>query len=187
MNGLLLIPAYNESKNLPDVLRRVRAAGLPEHVLIVNDGSRDGTQRVLRQLGQDHLRHPINLGYVRAIHSGVRFALDQGYDYLVMMDADGQHDPAAVPRLREVLLAGEADIVIGSRFCADTGYRAPLGRRLGMQVFSAVTALLGRSRVADTTSGFKAIHRRAFAPLLSQVYGDFHAESLLQCMRSEEH
>lgn len=182
VQGLIIIPAYNEAANLPRVLQRLRAAHLPEHVLVINDGSRDETEQVLRDLGQEHLRHPINLGYVRAIHSGIRFAMEHRYDYVLMMDADGQHDPAAAPALVEVLRSGKADLVIGSRFVTDTGYRAPLGRRLGMRVFSSVTALLGRQRVHDTTSGFKAIHRRAFRPLLEQAFGDFHAETLLLCM-----
>lgn len=182
MRGLVVIPAYNEELNLPRVLARLREARLGEDVVVVNDGSKDGTERVLRELGQEHLRHPINLGYVRAIQTGIRYALEQGYDYAVFLDADGQHDPAAVPGLVGVLRGGTADIVVGSRFVKDTGYRAPLGRRLGMKVFSWVTALLGRQRVYDTTSGFKAIARRAFPVLVEQTFGDFHSETLLLCM-----
>lgn len=182
MRGLLIIPAYNEEPNLPTVLTRVRQARLVEDVLVVNDGSKDGTEQVLRRLGQNHLRHPINLGYARAIQTGLRFASDHGYDYVVMLDADGQHDPTAVPRLTEAVKGGQADVVVGSRFVEDTGYRAPLGRRLGMLVFSWVTALLGKTRVHDTTSGFKALSRRAFPALIDQPFGDFHAETLLLCM-----
>src|SRR5207248_1400603 len=134
----------------PGLLRRLR--GLPQDVLVVDDGSRDGTEQVLREAGQPHLRHPINLGYVRALQSGVRFALRRGYGYVVTLDADGQHDPAEVPAL-VAGLAG-ADVVVGSRFVLPTGYRAPFWRRQGMRVFSAVTALLGGQRIYDTTSGF---------------------------------
>jgi glycosyltransferase involved in cell wall biosynthesis len=160
VQGLIIIPAYNEAANLPRVLARLRDAQLPEDVLVVNDGSRDSTEQVLRSLGQPHLRHPINLGYVRAIQSGIRYAMEHRYDYVLMMDADGQHDPATAPKLVEVLRGGQADL----------------------RVFSTVTALLGRQRVHDTTSGFKAIHRRAFQPLMEQAFGDFHAETLLLCM-----
>lgn len=182
MRGLIVIPAYNEEQNLPRVLARLQSSRPAEDVVVVNDGSQDGTERMLRELGQPHLRHPINLGYVRAIQTGIRYAMQQGYDYAVFLDADGQHDPAAVPGLVEVLRRGAADIVVGSRFVADTGYRAPLGRRLGMKVFSWVTALLGKQRVYDTTSGFKAIARRAFPVLVEQTFGDFHSETLLLCM-----
>lgn len=182
VRGLVVIPAYNEEQNLPRVLERLRSAQLTQDVVVVNDGSRDGTERVLRQLGQRHLRHPINLGYVRAVQTGIRYALQNDYDYVVFLDADGQHDPAAVPSLVRVLESGTADIVVGSRFVSDTGYRAPLGRRLGMKVFSWVTALLGRQRVFDTTSGFKAIARRAMPVLVEQTFGDFHSETLLLCM-----
>ena len=103
MRGLVVIPAYNEELNLPRVLERLRASQLVEDVVVVNDGSKDGTERVLRELGQEHLRHPINLGYVRAIQTGIRYAMQQGYDYAVFLDADGQHDPAAVPGLVKVL------------------------------------------------------------------------------------
>ncbi len=182
VRSLIIIPAYNEEKNLPGVLARLRSAHLDKDVLVVNDGSIDGTERLLGQLGQDHLRHPINLGYVRAIQSGIRYARENDYDCVVMMDADGQHDPRAVPELLAPLERDEADIIVGSRFVADTGYRAPLGRRMGMSVFSWVTSLLGRQRIHDTTSGFKAIRRCAFPLLIEQTFGDFHAETLLLCM-----
>ena len=184
VRGLVIIPAYNEARSLPGVLDRVRAARLTEDVVVVSDGSIDGTERIAAAHGVPYLRHPVNLGYVRAVQTGVRFADAHGYDYVVMLDADGQHDPAAVPALTAPIRAGSRDVVIGSRFVVPTGYRAPLGRRLGMRVFSSVTALLGSQRVHDTTSGYKAIARRAFPVLTEQALSDYHAETLILCMRA---
>src|SRR4051812_46858798 len=97
--GLLVIPAYNEERNLPKVLQAIRACGYPDDVLVVNDGSADDTARVARGEGANVVSHPINLGYVRALGTGIRFALDRDYAYILFLDADGQHDPKQVKDL----------------------------------------------------------------------------------------
>jgi hypothetical protein len=182
VRGLVVIPAYNEAQSLPGLLQALRRAALAEDVLVVDDGSVDGTDRLLRESGQKVVRHACNQGYASAIKTGLRYAKEAGYDYVVTLDADGQHDPRAVPRLVEALLRGPADVVIGSRFVCDTGYRAPLSRRLPMRLLSHLTALLGRKRIHDTTSGFRALRRPAIEVLASQPVGDLHAEALLLCL-----
>jgi glycosyltransferase involved in cell wall biosynthesis len=188
--GLISIPAYNEEANLGSVLDRVREAGCVEDVLVVNDGSKDATARVAEEHGVKVVTHEVNKGYAAGLQTGMRYALDHGYDYLVFFDADGQHDPRFVAELRARALAeGGPDIVIGSRFVVDSGYKAPLGRKLGMAVFSWLT-LLGGRRIYDTTSGFKLLRREAVEKLAGQPFNDFHAEmiifSLLAGLRVEE-
>jgi glycosyltransferase involved in cell wall biosynthesis len=190
MRGLVVIPAYNEEQNLGAVLDRVREAGGPEDVLVVDDGSKDGTARVARERGVTVVAHEVNRGYARGLQTGLRHALEHGYDYLVFLDADGQHDPRYLADLRaRAIVDGGPDIVIGSRFIHESGYRAPLGRKLGMAVFSWLT-LVGGRRIHDTTSGFKLIKRRAIETLVGQPFNDFHAEmiifSLLAGLRVEE-
>ncbi len=182
MRGLIAIPAYNEEQNLGAVLDRVRAAGGPEDVLVVDDGSKDATARVAREHGANVHTHEVNRGYKGALQTGLRHALDHGYDYIVFIDADGQHDPKFVAALRARAMEPDGpDLVIGSRFIQDQGYQAPLGRRLGMAVFSWLT-LVGGRRIYDTTSGFKLLRRRAIEVIIGQRFNDFHAEMLIFCL-----
>jgi glycosyltransferase involved in cell wall biosynthesis len=104
---------------------------------------------------------PFNLGIGGAVQTGFKYALEHGYDLAVRLDGDGQHDPAELPKLIAPVLAGAADIVVGSRFAgAEDEYRPPLARRLGIGLFARVVSLLVRQRVTDTTSGFQALNRK---------------------------
>ena len=180
VRGLIVIPAFNEALNIERVLSRVHATSPDENVVVVDDGSTDGTHAVLARLGSRTIRHPINLGYVRALQTGIRFAAERGYDYLVFLDADGQHDPREIAALRKVGLAADGpDIVIGSRFVTDRAYKAPLGRAMGMLLFSWLTGAIAGQRVHDTTSGFKLMRASAYERVVDHIYGDFHSEMII--------
>jgi glycosyltransferase involved in cell wall biosynthesis len=156
---LVIVPAHNEQDSLPRTLEEVRARATGVDVLVVDDGSLDGTSAAARRAGVPVVRHPVNLGVGGALQTGFRWAVDHGYDVGVQLDADGQHDPACLAALLEPVLAGRCDVSIGSRYVARTGYRTPRARRLGMLVFSSlVSAALGQ-RITDTTSGFRAYNR----------------------------
>jgi hypothetical protein len=167
--ALIVIPAYNEEASLPSTLDEVRARGDIADVLVVDDGSRDDTSRVARQRGVAVVRHAVNLGVGAALQTGFRFAVQRGYQVVVQLDADGQHDPAFVPALLAPVLARECDVAIGSRYVTASHYRAPLSRRLGMILFSAVVRLALGQRIADTTSGFRAYGR----PVMEVCQHDF--------------
>jgi glycosyltransferase involved in cell wall biosynthesis len=172
--GLIVVPAYNEIASLADVVAAIRTAS-KQDLLVVDDGSTDGTATWLRDAGVPHVRHLFNLGYGAALETGMLFALRHGYQYAVFLDGDGQHDPAELGSLVDALAAG-ADLVIGSRYLA--GYSGqPAARRLGSIVFSWLTAI-GGQRVFDTTSGFKALSRETMARTLEGQFGDYHAEFL---------
>ncbi|HWE28703.1 MAG TPA: glycosyltransferase family 2 protein [Polyangia bacterium] len=180
MNGLIVIPVFNEERNVGSVLARIRAARCVEPVLVVDDGSTDGTARAARAGGADVIAHPRNLGYAQALQTGIRFAVERAYDYLIFLDGDGQHDPGDVAALRACALANDGpDIVIGSRFVERSRYRAPPLRKVGMLLSSWLTAIVGGRRVYDTTSGFKLLRRRALALLSRHRFGDFHADMII--------
>jgi glycosyltransferase involved in cell wall biosynthesis len=180
MKGLIVIPAFNEEQSLAPVLAAIRRAGCSESVLVIDDGSTDATARAATAGGAEVLRHPRNLGYAHALRAGMRFAVAHDFDYLVFVDGDGQHDPREIESLRACALADRGlDIVIGSRFVGARDYRAPLERRLGMMLFSWLTALAGGRRIYDTTSGFKLIRRRALTPILRHAFSDFHADLII--------
>jgi hypothetical protein len=170
---LVIIPACNEAASLPHTLDEVRARAPGMDLLVVDDGSRDDTARAPHDRGVPVLRHVVNLGVGAALQTGLRFALERGYDVAVQLDADGQHDPSYLEALVRPVLAGECDVAIGSRFVARTSYHAPLTRRAGMLLFSGVVRLLTGQRITDTTSGFRAYGREAMEACQRDLPRDF--------------
>lgn len=160
--GIIVIPAFNEEETIAGVIRSLVDEGLPADLLVVNDGSTDGTGRVLEGQPVISLTHPTNLGYGAAVQTGMLYAVRNGYDFLVLMDADGQHVPSQVRVLLDELAKGW-DIVIGSRFAGGTGgYRVPVFRRAGIAFFSLLARALGGVWIRDVTSGFQAMRREVF-------------------------
>jgi len=157
--AVLIIPAYNEAGSLGDVLARVAEADSGCEVVVVDDGSHDGTGDIAARAGATVLRHPFNLGYGAALQTGYKYALECNAAIVVQMDADGQHDPAEIPALAAGIRSGDYDLVVGSRFLETTGYRMGVIRSIGRKVFSAL-ARLADLRVSDPTSGFQGMNRR---------------------------
>ncbi|MBD3160773.1 MAG: glycosyltransferase [Candidatus Eisenbacteria bacterium] len=157
---LVLIPAYNEEERLAEVIAGVRRIRPDAEILVVDDCSRDRTGAVARRAGARVVRHPINLGYGAGLLTGYRYADRCGFDRVVQLDGDGQHDASGIPALLEAL-DGPADLVIGSRFLKGSGrYRPSWMRAVGMWIFARVaSATLGRP-ITDPTSGFQALSGR---------------------------
>ncbi len=158
----MIVPAWNEREALPGVLAEL-ARELPEaDVLVVSDGSTDGTAAVARAQGTAMvLDLPLNLGVGGAMRAGYRFAAREGYGAAVQVDADGQHDPADVRRVVGALRDADADVVIGARFAGVGTYQVRGPRRWAMSVLSGVLSRIAGTRLTDTTSGFRASNRRA--------------------------
>jgi glycosyltransferase involved in cell wall biosynthesis len=153
---LVLLPAFNESARIARVLAGIRAAAPGVDVLVVDDGSHDDTAAVARAHGARVVRLPFNLGAGVAAQTGYKFAVREGYDCVVQLDSDGQHEPADIPRLLAVIARGDADVAIGSRFLGEVHYRAGLLRRVGMGLFGLLAWLFTGVRFSDVTSGFRA-------------------------------
>lgn len=171
--GIIVIPAFNEEENIREVISDIQAEGLGLDILVVDDGSSDGTLKGLEGIPVNVLSHPINLGYGAAVQTGFKYAVAKGYDYLVLMDADGQHVPSQIRPLLEELEKGR-DIVIGSRLAGgDRTYRFPLMRRAGIRFFSFLAWILGGVRILDVTSGFQAMRREVFLVLAEEYPLDF--------------
>lgn len=188
---LVIVPAFNEEANIAQVVRGIRAVlrgaeGWPlaaTEVLVIDDGSNDGTADVAQAAGALVLRLPYNLGIGGAVQAGFKFACRRGYAFAGRMDGDGQHDPADLARLLQAVLVGQADVAIGSRFHGGpASYRVPLARRLGIRLFAGLVSLLTRRRVTDPTSGLQAVNRRAIeflARAYPQDYPEIEARILL--------
>lgn len=156
---LIAIPAYREERSIGEIVSAVRRR-LPYDVLVVNDGSPDETSRIAREAGAIVLDLPCNLGIGGAVQTAFIYAVSKGYDALVRVDGDGQHEIEDIPRVLQPILAGEADAVIGSRFLGDSGYQGSIPRIFGIRYFRFLVNLLTGFRVTDPTSGFFAINRR---------------------------
>jgi hypothetical protein len=176
---LVIIPAFNEERSVGGVVGRVRSALPYARVLVVNDGSDDATAEVAAAAGAKVVELPYNLGIGGAVQTGFRYAADNGYDVAIQVDADGQHPPEEVPRLLAAMENG-TDVVVGSRFIEDSGYRAPFPRNFGIKLFARLLSALCRQRLTDTTSGFRAAGRAAILNLAHTYACDYpEVESLI--------
>jgi glycosyltransferase involved in cell wall biosynthesis len=158
---LVLVPAWNEELGVVAVVKEVHAAAPYADVLVIDDGSTDRTADVAASAGARVLRLPYNLGVGGAMRAGYRYAMRYGYGYGVQVDADGQHDPAEIPRLIDQL-AG-ADVVIGARFAQRGNYTVAGPRGWAMWLLARALSRITGVRLTDTTSGFRALNRTAMA------------------------
>ncbi|HLX43333.1 MAG TPA: glycosyltransferase family 2 protein [Bryobacteraceae bacterium] len=163
MKLLILIPAFNEEGAVGSVVEEVRSVmpGIP--ILVVDDCSEDATRHVAKQAGADVLPLPYHLGLGGCVQAGYRLAFELGYDYVIRVDGDGQHDPAYIPKILEALQREGCEMVIGSRFVNGDGEHTGPARGLGIVFFRAILRpILGRP-VKDPTSGFVGVNRTALA------------------------
>jgi glycosyltransferase involved in cell wall biosynthesis len=159
---LAIIPGYNEAETVASVIDSVREHEPTFDVLVIDDGSTDGTGEVAEKAGAMVLRHPFNLGIGGAVQSGFVFAQERGYDYAVQVDADGQHCPEEISKLLAAIRKDPSlDMVCGSRFITrDNTYPATISRRTGIHIFAFILSRLVGQKVSDPTSGFRLYNRR---------------------------
>jgi glycosyltransferase involved in cell wall biosynthesis len=181
---IAIVPAYNEERNIGRVIDELRAFDPGLDIVVVSDGSVDRTVAVAAEHGAHVIRLPFNLGIGGAVQTGFRYAWEGRYEIAVRVDGDGQHDPAQLARVLEPVLDGEADIVVGSRFAGDAGYRSSAARRVGIRVLAWVVSAIARQRVTDSTSGFQALNRRAIRLFAADYPHDYpEVEGLVMVIR----
>ena len=180
---LVIIPAFNEEGAVGGVVGEVHAAvpGVP--VLVIDDCSADGTIAAARSAGARVLTLPHHLGLGGCVQAGYKLAYELGYDFVIRVDGDGQHDPSDIPRVFKALRETGCEMVIGSRFIEDNGSRAAAVRGLGIRFFRMVLRpVLGRP-VRDPTSGFVGVNRKAlevFSKSFPLEYPEIEALVVLQ-------
>jgi hypothetical protein len=192
LRKLAIVPAYNEEGMVGRVVRDILRVAPDFDVLVVDDGSTDGTAADARSEGATVISHPFNLGIGGAVQTGFKYALREGYDIAAQVDGDGQHKPSYLPELLAKLRTkgDQADMVCGSRFRGDPGYRVPLGRRVGNFIFSIVLTAICRRRITDPTSGFRITNRRGielFARDYPHDYPEVEAILMLHAHRLRIH
>lgn len=161
---LIIIPAYNEEENIAKVLKDIKESNPDVDILVVNDGSTDNTSKIAKQMGVMVLDIPFNMGYGGAIQTGFRFAEENGYDFVITMDGDDQHDPYSVKNLIESMEQEGADVVIGSRFIEGT-YKMGIAKKIGVWLFSKIARLYTGMNFTDPTSGFQLFNSNVFSYL----------------------
>lgn len=167
---LIIIPAYNEEKNIGDTLDSLEAAGIREwaDILVMNDASRDKTEEIVRQKNCQIVTHVYNLGYGSGLQIGYKYAVRRGYNYVIQMDADGQHAVSNVKKIYDRLLAGDEnskpDIVLGSRFVEGSEtYPISVVKKIAYSFFRVLIRLGTGRKIKDPTTGLQGLSKRAFS------------------------
>jgi glycosyltransferase involved in cell wall biosynthesis len=160
---LILIPAYNEEGAVGSVVKEVRQVMPNVRVLVVDDCSKDATRSVALSAGADVLPMPYHLGLGGCVQAGYRLAFELGYDYVIRVDGDGQHDPRYIPKMLAALEREKCEMVIGSRFMNGNGKHSGFLRGLGIVFFRIMLRPILGKTVHDPTSGFVGVNRTALA------------------------
>lgn len=163
---ILIIPAYNEEKNIlktyTEIVKYNEDNKSNYDVIVINDGSKDKTRKILEQNNIPHINLLHNLGIGGAVQTGYKYAYEKDYDIAVQFDGDGQHDINYVKDIIEPLKNNKCDMVIGSRYLdkKTSDFKSTKARQFGIKVISFIMKLVTKKRIYDTTSGFRASNKR---------------------------
>ncbi len=187
LKRIAIVPALNEESSIAGVIAEIRAFDPGFEIVVIADGSVDRTPEVAAAHGAKVVRLPFNLGIGGAVQTGFRYAHEHSFELAVRVDGDGQHDPQELPAILAPVLAGEADICVGSRFALRAGegsFRSTRTRRLGIRILAGVVSMLVRRRVTDPTSGFQALNRHAIRLFAADYPHDYpEVEATVMCFR----
>ena len=160
---LVIMPAYNEADNIEKVLKEIKKDINYADILVINDCSTDDTEEIVRKNNVRCINNVFNMKYAMAIQTGLKYAKDNDYDYVIQMDADGQHIAKEAEKLYHEIKKSNVDIVIGSRYLKDTGYPCPFFRRIGTKMFELLVRIFCHQKIADPLSGFQCLNKRVIA------------------------
>lgn len=180
---MILIPAFNEEGAVGTVIKEIHALHPNLPILVVDDCSADGTRTVALEAGADVITVPYHLGLGGCVQAGYRLAFDLGFQYVIRLDGDGQHDPAYISLIRDSLFRSGAQMVIGSRYINGKGKHTSFARGVGIVFFRWFLAIILRKQVHDPTSGYVGVNRQAlevFARSFPLEYPEIEALVVLQ-------
>ena len=156
---LVVIPAYNEAENIESVLKEIKKDINYADILVINDCSKDNTKDIVEKNGVHCITNVFNMRYAWAVQVSLKYARDNNYDYVIQMDADGQHIASEAEKLYKEIKKSKVDIVIGSRYLKDMGYPCPFFRRVGTKFFEKIIKLFTGKKIADPLSGFQCLNK----------------------------
>ena len=157
---LFVIPAYNEEENIDKVLKEIKKEAGFADILVIDDCSTDNTRSIVLNNNVKCITGIFNMRYAWAIQTGIKYAYQNNYDYVIQFDADGQHVAKEALKLYEAAKKDKCDIVIGSRYLKDLGYPCPFFRRIGTKMFEKMIRLFCKKHIADPLSGFQCLNKR---------------------------
>lgn len=159
---LVVIPAHNEAESIENVLNDIKKELKSADILVINDGSTDKTEKKVRSWNGPAkiINNIFNLGYAYSIQTGIKYAKKNGYDYVIQMDADGQHLASEAKKLLEAAEKRNADIILGSRYLKTSEYSSPLFRRFGTRIFEALIRIFCKKKIHDPLTGFQCLNRK---------------------------
>lgn len=174
-----IVPAYNEEKSITavvnDILQTAQSQSLSITVIVVNDCSLDSTSDIISKLNCVALNLPVNLGIGGAVQTGFKYAFENGFDYAIQIDGDGQHPASEIPKLINAAKENNLDVVIGSRFISKEGFQSSAIRRFGINYFKWLNRFLVGITINDSTSGLRLINKKALE-IVSEYYPDEYPE-----------
>lgn len=173
MRVLVIIPAYNEEKNIEKVVKNLESKYPEYDYIVINDCSVDSTKKILNDSNVNFLDLPVNLGIGGAVQTGYLYALKYNYDIAVQMDGDGQHNAEYISSIIAPIAEGEADSVIGSRFINNEGFQSSFLRRLGINFLSGLIKITSGVKVLDVTSGFRAVNKKCIEMFAREYAQDY--------------
>jgi glycosyltransferase involved in cell wall biosynthesis len=159
---LVVIPAYNEERNIEFVIHSLKNLKLPIDIIVINDGSVDDTLAIAKKCGVPVITHPTNLGYLAAVQTGFKFAGSKNYSYVIYFDGDGQHDPIYIKDIMAEIEKDENDVVIGSRFLESNCMKISKSKLMVVKLFRSIIYQITKKKITDPTSGFKAYKEKVY-------------------------
>ncbi|MBI5047560.1 MAG: glycosyltransferase family 2 protein [Deltaproteobacteria bacterium] len=181
MKYLIVIPAYNEERYIASLLNNLPV--VTRDIIVVDDGSKDATYQIVQKIGIPVIRQP-HQGKGAALKTGFKYAIENGYDWVITIDGDGQHDWKDIPRFIETISKGGADVIIGSRM-ADVA-AMPIVRRVTNKFMSSLLSKLIGHYIADTQCGFRAINSKVLRDIVLETsHYDTESELLIKAGRAK--
>ena len=160
MKVLFVIPAYNEEANIENVIKEIKRDVKYADILIINDCSTDNTKKIIENNNVKCITGIFNLKYAWAVQTGIKYAYQNDYDYVIQFDADGQHIAKEAEKLLNEMKKSNVDIVIGSRFLKDTGYKHPFFKKVATKLFTLIIKIFCKQEITDPTSGFQCLNKK---------------------------
>ena len=161
MKVLLIIPAYNDQENIEKTVKKIEKSNQEIEYIVINDGSTDNTEEILKEKNINHIKLVNNLGIGGAVQTGYKYAFENNFDIAIQFDGDGQHDVNYISKVCEPLINGQADMCIGTRYLDknESKFQSTFMRRLGSNIISIVIKIFTGKKITDPTSGFRAVNR----------------------------
>ena len=184
MKVLLIIPAYNEEENILNTCTKISEFSDEIDYIVINDGSKDNTLKILRENNINHINLINNLGIGGAVQTGYKYAYENGYDIAIQFDGDGQHDVNYVPNICEPIVEGKADMVIGTRYLDknESQFQSTFMRRLGSNIISFFRKVCTGKKITDPTSGFRAANKKIIEEFAKEYPTDYPEPESTVCM-----